>query len=312
MGFTAKILGPCRVLVVNFTASDAYDLLLVTGSEAESLSGLPAVKEKAGKAPLLIMACGYGVITKEVSAAPDVAAKVMAPESGYIWARDGDRLSFVRQAQMEPFAELKPLAMGCGVSPSDAGRFAEQYYAQNVKLRNALRPTPEGSVLALQLVRRVQMPVLCLLLTLLVANALIGPRVAGRRQAVQSEIMALERQLGKADDASRSRTQTLAEWGHIPPHGYAWLCDRAASVIPKDIFLTSLSVQPLLKTIEEGKKPNFSENEMVITGCSARSESVSGYAAALGNLHMARQVRLSSVEHDREKDVYTFRINLEL
>ncbi len=308
MGLVANILGRPRVLVVSFASADTWSLQF--DGEPESVPDLAAVQARAGKAPLLVAVCGYGVIAKD--AASDATAKVTAPGSGFLWQRDAGQVVFVREAQVESFAALKPLAIVCGASAADAGRIAAHHYDEHTRLRDLLRPTPESSTLASLLARRIQMPVLCVLLALLAANAFVGARVLDRWQAAQAERTALEKRLGQADNTSRNRAQTLAEWGRIPPHGFAWLCDRAASAVPRDVTLASLTIQPLLKAIEEGRQPRFSENEMVVTGHTRRSESVSEYAAALGTLGLAGQVRLSSVEYDREKGTYTFRINLEL
>ncbi len=302
------------MLVVSFTDAATYELSLVTvgDGEPEALPDIAAVRERAGKAPLLVMACGYGVITKDTASAPEITAKVMAPGSGFVWSADGVNISFVREAQMEPFAELSPLAVTCGASAADAEKVAVQYYATHVRLRELLRPSPASSALALLLARRIQLPVLGVVLLLLVLNAAVSPQVRNRREAAETEMAALQKRIGKADDTSRGRAQAVAEWGRALPRRFGWLCDRAATVLPKDITLTSLSVQPLLKNIEEGRKPLFSEREMVISGRTPRSESVSDYVTALGGLQMAQQVRLSSVEYDREKGFYNFRINLEL
>ncbi len=323
MSIVAYILNRMNVLEVTFRDAAAYDVQLtacrwrrgaVAGEPVAEGKDADEVLRLCTSAPVLVMATGYGVIVKSREAAPDVVAKVTAPESGFRWNERDGLVAFMRGEQLDPV--LTQLAgarvLGVCIGGGDAEECAERYYKEEMKLKRALRPTPGGSALASLLARRLQMPVLCTLLALLAANALVSPRIRNRWQAAQTEKAALEKRQGQADDSSRERAQAVAEWGRTLPHGFAWLCDRAASALPDDVTLTSLSVQPLLKNIEEGRKPAFSEREMVIAGRTARSESVSQYAAALGELGMARQVRLASVEHDREKGVYNFRINLEL
>ncbi len=308
MGLTAKILGRCRVLVVSFTGASVYGLRLVAAGQDHTvtLPDIGAVRSHVGKSPLILVACGYGVISKAVTA--DLEAKITAQGGEFLWRRDRNALCFVRRAQLEPFADLQPLAVTCAVSPDDAHKVAAECYAQHVNLRNLLKPSPLASLLA----SRVQLPILAALLLALAVNAAVLPGVNGRWQTAQTEKEALEKQIGKADDASKSRAKALAEWGRALPRSYAWLCDRAASTLPEGVTLSSLSVQPLLKAIEDGRTPMFSEREMVISGHTPRSESVSEYTAALSGLKISRQVKLSAVEYDREKGRYNFRINIEL
>jgi hypothetical protein len=308
MGFTTKILGRPQILTATFTSGEAYTLRL----GGEVVVDPDTLKARVGKTLLIVVACGYGVICKDVTVAPEVAAKVTAPDSGFVWRREGDTICFVRGAQFERFADLQPLAITCAAAPEEAEKVAGEIYAREVSLRNTAKPSPQSSLLASLLARRLQLPFLGLVLLLLTINAAVSSGVQSRLQAAQAQRTALEKRIGKAGDVSRERAQAVADWDRTLPRNYAWLMDRTAAALPRGIALQSLSVQPLLKNIEQGRTPLFSEREMVVAGQTSDSGSVSEYATALDSLKIARGIRLSTVEYDREKGVYNFRINIEL
>ncbi len=286
MGLIEKILGRIQTVVATYHSGTKYDL-----SEAVR-SGTP----------VLLVVTGYGVITKDEAASPDIAAQVTAEGSGFIWSRREGKISFVREQQVGPLrealAKTRILEIHCSQEAYDP--------QHSVGVREFIRPTARGSMLCGLLAARLRLPILGIVLVMLAANALVGPGIKAEAAALRAEADRIEQQLGHADESLRRRHEALAGFHATLPHSFAWLCDRAAAALPGPVRLTSMVVQPLARNLEDGKRAEVLSRMMLIAGESPDSESITSYVAALQN------ARIASMEYDKEQEAFTFYITIEL
>lgn len=298
------ILGRINVMSVAF--SDAMNYT-VRSQEYSRRDG--CLEAERSKLPVLVMVSGHGVITKK---AADVADRVMAEGSGFVWTQNGDDVSFVRDEQLhvlgEALAGKEILGIRC--TKEQASEAADRFFEEQVNLRTLIRPTPEGCALARAFAARLKMPVLGVVFLALVVNMMVAPRVRERHEAAQTELQALQKIVGQADETSRRRREMLSEYSGTLPRRISIVCDRVASAIPVGVTLTSLAVQPLSHSLANDKKAEFAVGRIEIRGNAKISQQVSRYIAALGKLGFAKQVRLVSMEQDEE--AFDFRIALEL
>ena len=90
------------------------------------------------------------------------------------------------------------------------------------------------------------------------------------------------------------------------------LLDRAASHVPLSVTLTSLAVQPLSKTLEEGKDPVFASKTLSIRGVTNDASAVSELMTGLRSEPPLREARLEGLKQNRESGATEFKITVAL
>ncbi len=296
----------CRVNVVTIVFSDRanYTLRLTECRR----NGLSTEVEKA-MWPAVVSVGGYGVITKQAGAETE---RVMVEGSGFVWTRQGDNISFVRAEQLNALGEVLEgvRIVGIRCAKESEREVAEWYFGEMANLRTILRPSAEGSAMARAVASRLKFPVLGAVVLALAVNMAVAPRVRERSEAAAVELQALRKSVGQADETSRHRREMIAEYDTQLPRRVSVLCDRAASVVPVGVMLTSLAVQPLSKPLGNNRKTEFTAGRIEIGGRAKIPQQVSRYVESLATVGIARQVRLASMERDEE--VFEFRIALDI
>ena len=90
------------------------------------------------------------------------------------------------------------------------------------------------------------------------------------------------------------------------------LLDRAASHVPLSVTLTSLAVQPLSKTLEEGKDPVFASETLSIRGVTNDASAVSELMTGLRSEPPLHEARLEGLKQNRESGATEFKITVAL
>lgn len=328
MEIIRRLYGKLNIVVVRYADAENYDCRTMRyvrkGDELEMEPGndAPGNRSKAA-CPAILLVCGYGVITKECREGDGIAERITSRPGDFIWSGSGENgaISFIRREQIAKAIEelgskeIKPIAVVC----CTAGEAEDEVFIReaaaacgNITLRNILKPGDAGSVLSMYLFRKLRMSVLAAMLALLVVNVLVDRCIGDRYSAANTELMALRRKIGRAQDESKLLSQTIAGFGHTLPYGYAAISDAIGAAVPPSVTLTHLDIQPLRKKLETGKRPDIILGEVVIRGEAARSEDVSAFVEALNDTWISGAVKLSSVERNKEGTMSLFQINMKL
>ena len=347
MSLLRKILGQYFILRVSYTGHEAFSMSLCAiggdvAAESEEWEDVEVdgIKERVKKSLLLVVVGGYGVISKEISASSEIAAKVREDEGHYLWRESDGVITFVRAQQLEKFfAELDStgvhslgtlLVAGGGVASQSNGtatadsstggaansdetlRLAEDFFARNATFKRALTPSETGSLVAMALFHRIKLPVLGIVLLALVANTMLSSGVRARYNVTSARLERLKESSEHDRELSQGRRQAMAEFSKGIGYRYAVLCDRIARAMPPRITLTQLVVQPLAKKIEEGRKPQIEQRAIVVSGTSPDPQSISAYVSVLQKQSFAGKVKLTSIEQNRDNPAIGFTITIEI
>ena len=324
-----RLVGPSTVLCIRFGEADRYAMrLFVLGLDRSGLRILrecadpdaDALKKECSGRPVLISVSGYGIVTKPTEDTAIVEKVTSDPET-FAWSfsdekEDSGSISFVRREQVEPLGQ-RLAANGIpsiniryervAADPEqEALRQAERFYRDTLKWRTLLRPTPEGRMVAKAAERRLRLPVLGLMLLLLVVNTFASGSLQERRAQQRSVLSAREKRQDTSQARSEQRRAAVAAFSH------RLLLDRAASHVPSSVTLTSLAVQPLSKTLEEGKDPVFASNTLSIRGVTNDASAVSELMTGLRSEPPLHEARLEGLEQNRESGATEFKITVAL
>lgn len=326
MSILRHIVNRFYVLSIRFRDEHHYDMSMVMCRVAkdiepdvgEEVQDLDEIKKKVGKVPLIVVLSGYGVISKDVAASPGIEAKITGEPENYRWNRVGDMLTFVRVSQVDELLkyltekQINPLATLL-VADSDAGvDVAGEYISGKVNLRTIFQPSALGSSIAMLAFDKLKLPVLGLVLLALLVNFFASSGVENKYRATHLRFEQLRRESDNSTSVSKRKQQIIADFGRDSNIPFAVLCDRAAKDAPRNVTLTSLSIQPLLKSIEEGREIKISQKTMVVAGFAPDSRAISDYVSALQRQSFVREIKLASIEQNRETGAINFSINIGL
>lgn len=331
-----RMIGPLTVICVRFEDADRYATHLFVleghreGCRILRKSAEPdadALKKACAARPVRISLSGHGIISKPVEEAA-IVEKVTSDPERFAWSfseddtdEDPATISFVRREQVKPFRES---LFSKGVPSADiryaaaatdpegeARRQADSFY-RNFSWRSLLRPTPEGRMVAKAAERRLRLPVLGLMLLLLVVNTFVYDLLGNRRTELRGVLSAQEKKMERSQERTAGRTAAIADFSHRLPYRHALFLDRAASHVPPSVTLTSLAVQPMLKTLEDGHDPLCAYEFLTIRGHTEDAGSVSALMGGLKSEPLLREARLEGLEQNRESGATEFKIAVAL
>lgn len=328
MKTAARIFKRLNLLCIRFEADGGAVLSVVPhavdkgASEARPVVEIGKEKNALSKHPLIAVVSGKGVITKDASAAGIVETVTADPET-FLWTVANGKLSFTRREQLTAISEelasagIRPLYTECLPDTDEAtlGGTAERFHAEHSGWRRILRPTPEGSQLALLIAKRIRLPVLGALMLALVANFALSGSVRERFQAANIELAALQRSSSAVTASNESRRTLIEGFSRQASYRTSRLSDRIGGAVPDKVALTEIAIAPLSKALEAGKPVQQNANMVVVRGETTYSEAVTEFADALGRLRLGT-IRLAAVEQkqervmDTERTVLTFRIEI--
>ena len=313
-----SILSYYHVAVASYEHGGDYSVLLYRCRyrSGEITSGPPEVITKRDKfinsTPLLLYVCGYGVISKPA----EQASQIVSDRETFISTpQSNGTVCFVRRLQIEQLLERTGnslLNVACIGVDADAISLGRDYYISHVRLKNLLRLDTTGLQLSAQLYKKAQLPVLIAVLGILLINFAVGGAVEKKYNENRALLITLQNAKGRQDELSKQEQDMLKELGTGIHTGFAYLSDCIGSAVPESVTLHSLSVQPPVRRMEEGKPFSVEANKIIIKGSSTDAAGVSLFVSQLNEIERVRNLKISSMEQNREGQSLNFVIEVEV
>ncbi len=306
---------PILFLTAEYDASGRYALSARRqNGEEVVVAWTPLVRSHI----VAVVVCGHGVITKPADG--DIARRVEADEDTFLSSRSGDDVSFFRRERMSSLESdlalrgIVPADRFCTAKAADIPA-AAAIYAERVRTatspRRLLRPSDTSSAVLQACTRRIYIPVLCVWLSLLSANAFISAKLNSERERLRGELSAREHRESRRTADNESERSLIRAFSERPSVPRAVVCDRIAAAVPEPIRLRSIGVEPLVKRFEAGKPLLRRENNVTVIGSAPSSAAVSEFVARLSASGVFRSVNLASIERERNSSTLDFEIDLE-
>lgn len=268
---------------------------------------------------VVVIVCGNGIVTKPEEA--PILDRVRADEETFLWTSSGGTTSFVRRQQLVVLLteltgeKVYPLRISCADATTDFATIAESVAKtlyDSLKWKELFRLSESSSAALQVMTRRCALPVLGIVLSLLLVNALYSSSLNARQQQLQVELDLREQNSSKKASASERQQKLFAAFHARPSVGHDVLCDRIAAAVPEEIQLISLEIEPPIKRFEAGKPLLRRDRTVLLSGTSKSSAAVSRFTGALSDLAFCRTVCLTSVEKERDGGNLHFLIEIGL
>ena len=274
--------------------------------------------------PVVVLFTGEGIITKVFDEEGAGMERITAGEE-FLWDREatpegGVKIVFTRKEKLATWMGMlekrKVPVMRIYLNSLVEERELEQYiycfFQQELKWKILAEPTPRGNWLCTLLLRRSKLAVLVILLCLLMINYVWSGILREHHASIQFELTRLERNVSARDKHSREVERVVSEYRRTGNRRNALIVDRVAAVTPPEIVLESLEVSPLLKLYEEGKPLSVRDGLLRCKGRSAMTEEVTRFIDGLVKAEFAKEVKLVSLEQERETGQSVFKIEIRL
>ena len=307
-----------NVVIVNYERGGGYSALSYRGryKSGEVIYSHPEIITERDKFsnsfPLLLYVCGYGVINKPEEQASQI---VSDGETFISTLQSNGTVCFVRRSQIEPLLERTGnslLNIACVGVDVDAVSLGRDFYLSHVNLRNMLRLDALGAQLSTQLYKKAQLPVLMAVLGVLLINFAIGGTVDKKYNENSALLITLQNAKGRQDELSKQEQDMLKEIARGINSGFAYLSDCIGLAVPESVILHNLSIQPPIRRIEEGKPYNIEMYKIIIKGNSTDAAGISLFVSQLKEIERVRNLKISSVEQNREGQSLNFIIEVEV
>lgn len=284
--------------------------------KGEIVVGSPQEKSEPDKswdtAPVLLYIRGYGVISKSVGQ----AEQIVADKERFISSQQGDgSVCFVRRSQVGPLLdklEKSLLHVECVNNDADVIARGKEGFDSAVNWKNLVRPDSMGARLSAQLYRKAKLVVLIVVLGMLSVNFVVRGTIDQKYAEGHALLGALQNEKGRQNELSKQEQDMMKEFAVGISSGFALLSDRIGAAVPSPVILRNLAIQPPLKRIEEGKPFKVEVSKVVIKGESADAAGVSLFASRLKDIEGVRDLKISSVEQNRDGQSLNFVIEMEL
>jgi len=309
-----------------YTVMEAYrakgEIRLMKKSDDFSLDRWKGRKQKY---PVVVALCGRGIVSKEYPSGAEAIRRITAHPEEFLFGvekcgQGRERLTFLRRDQYnELMAELSVYKLPIittridpvGDPEAEARATAVDFFGETLAGKNMLKPLPENNTLFGLITGRLLLPVLGVVLLALMVNFFIQQNLQQQAEEQQFILNGFSRTTTQRSQ-EQDRQQELQEMLVTGlPYPYAWVADRIASVIPPGVTLTELTIQPILKKLQENKPLTIETNRVVIRGQAASAIPITCLTDTLRSWETSHSVQLLSLTRDRNNH-YQFEIDLRL
>lgn len=291
-------------------------------------------KEKI-KEPVLLFITGYGIIRKAFRKEEDAGRIIY--NDGLIRecreSREGEYLyTFTRKDKvgwiLDQLEQYRIPVMDIFLSREDEETLlsreddeslqqalslvAARYYAKGIKWRELFEVEQRGNLLSEWVLKKIKLPALLFLMFLMLVNYFWYDKVRENYSRQQTELSLSENSYADRNKLSSEMQRMLEEYRESRKDNTAFVLDRIASRVPEELMLECLVVDPVLKGMEEKKPLLIRSGYVEMTGTTLAPDKVTFFTGRLSEPDFVKEVKLISLNKQRESGRFNFKIWIRL
>lgn len=333
MNVLSKFIRKISVISASFNGSKYDFLLLVIGREKDEFKVIQSsenvpLADIAGKnydTPLILIISGKGVVSKDFRTESEEVRQITNHPEEFLFASENTgenrcRITFLRRKMYDSLCQeinieklpVIEVRIDAGNNTKhEAIKAAEEFWATQSGMKEILTPSMRSSTLLSLLTKQLSLPVLGVLLVILLGNFMIQQNITDRLKGQQTLMSQAQRNSAQVERITDIKQQVLNDLVNEIHYPYSWIADRIASVVPDDIVLSELEIQPLNGKIQANKTVEADENRIVVKGRCKDPESVTSLTDSIHSLGIFSTVQLNVLSKDRNNN-YQFNIDISL
>ncbi len=284
---------------------------------------LAEITDRKYDTPLILTLSGKGVVSKNYQIDSKELKQIIEQPNDFLFACENIgngslRVTFLRRKLYDvlnnefdtrklTFVEIR--IDGNNNPELEARKAAEEFWASNFGFKEAIIPSMRSCCLLSLMARKILLPVLLVLLVILLANFFVQQNIAEQLKEQQFLAAQTKRNAAQVEKNLDEKQQILDNLANETKYPYAWIADKIASVVPGDVILTELSIQPLKDRIQVNKSVNVEKDKVLIKGKSADPLSVTTFVDSIQAFGVFGAVQLTMHNRDK-KDNYLFTLDV--
>lgn len=276
---------------------------------------------------VLLLVSGYGVITKkaETSSSKEVIDNIINNNDTFYYnissEKDGERVDFIRNTQIQslkqvfielriPICDIKLLSTKENPDNKQIINIIQEFVLQNLTLKNIIKPSERNSAITLSIYNRFRNPVLTVVFIVLLTSLLSKNYMDKKNNALAVEVGIIQKELGDENNLVKQKNELFQEFDKCIEWKFCWLCDRIAGTVTDGMSLHNLSIQKLIKKLENNKSIELQSNVIIVSGSAANSDLVSVFMEDLKKESFVKRITLLSTIKSKETALFNFTIEL--
>lgn len=281
--------------------------------------------KKYRKEPFVLIIGGVGVISKIFDIDDASAGRISDNTGQFISCRepagtDSVKLTFMRRelfdSLMQQLSIYKLPIISTRIDPDnnilkESTEAGNDFFGTGFSVSRLIRPTAETSILASLYTNKLMLPVLSGLMLILVLNFFIGRNLQQEFQQQQLLLNRLTKENSFVTDQKKQQAKLLSMLLPEFKYRYSLLADQIASVVPADVTLVELTINPLSKKIQVNKPLSTEINKIRIIGSCSLLTQTARFTTSLKNFGFVKDIKILSLDKDRTGN-YIFEIELYL
>lgn len=209
--------------------------------------------------PIIAIMTGQGVIEK-----PITLSERILKSNDFYWSKNDHTITFVRRDMLkEKIANLMFIRVTTTVTDDVIEECKTTFNKEYFNLKNET---------VLKLFRKQITPLfLAATLIILTINFFINSNIADKNSSLQQELSIKRKKSEQIRQQTDTEKKLLAEIKSERRQKISITIDKIASVIPENILLFTLSIDPLIRSPENKKPLLLSRNTLIIKGATSSS-----------------------------------------
>lgn len=234
--------------------------------------------------PIIVILTGDGVIEKPITLCDRITKS-----NDFYWSRWGDTIAFTRKDQLKETFENQMLVKVVKTVDDEVminckTTFKKEY--QTIKNEQLLKLYR----------KQLTYPFLGAILLLLLANFLINQTLTDKNSTLQQDLSQKRKNSAKIKEQTAHEQKIAAEIKPNRKQKISVIVDKIASTVPDKIVLTTLSVDPLIRSPEQKKSLQLHRNTVVIKGLLTSSSDLSEMTHSLSKF--LNEVKIKKIEQE--------------
>lgn len=283
------------------------------------------ITSKKFDTPIILTISGKGIISKNYKENSEELKRITEQPDDFLFASEnmGDgilRVTFLRRHLYESLCKelvveklsLVEVRIDANNDPEqEAQKAAEDFWTSEFGVKEAFTPCMRSSCLMSLVAKKILLPVLLFLIVVLLINFFVQQNIGSQLQEQQTLLAQTKRNTAQVEKNLGEKQQLLDQLGNEAKFPYAWIADQVASVVPNEMILTELNIQPLRDRIQNNKPVTTENNKVVIKGRSINPTSVTDFIDSIHGLGVFGAIQLTMHNKDRD-NYYQFTLDVSL
>ena len=309
----------CNIMCYLIEYKKTKDGTLVT---KENISDLHTFSTKD---PVLIIACGYGIIIKDKNDMEnqEIIEKVRFDKESFIFNEDENYFSFARKTLLESYISviqknnitvfpIKFLSQDMLSTELQVYNYAVNFLKQEAGFCKFYNPSNYSIVISERLYKRMRIYALISTLFILTINYFIKNSITKEYTSLNFEVGKLKAELNSKAQHRQNIKLEMEKFSNTRVWPTSYISDCIAASIPDQICLNQISIYPYKKQPDKKELPQFWDNLTIIDGYATTYDAILALVSTLEVNSFSNKVNLDYVKQAKQPNEFDFKISITL